>query len=134
MRPRRGSLLIEASVSIAVLAGAGVLLTQFLQAVAAQQRQLEQQSLAQQTAANLLEAELHRPVAELVSKPELAIAPEVQSVLWEGHAELVVMDQPAAVEQPAGKQLRVTVSWGPTAQRESVHLVGWRFPVTGETP
>lgn len=132
MRRRRGSLLIELSATIVVLATASTLLVSYLQAVAAQKRQLEQYTVAHQAAANLLERELERPYAELANQPSLELWPEAQALLFEVRAESAVTDIAAQDGQPAGKQVAITVSWG-KEPGHAARLIGWRFSSAEDT-
>jgi hypothetical protein len=135
MRRTRGITMIEVTAAIALVSVLALLVAQLLRSMAVQQRHLEQHLVARQLAANLLEAELSRPFADLeLGVSSIDVPPAVERLLPRASVSLHVAMH--AEEKSPGKRLAVAVDWGeadsPTAGR--VQLAAWKFPLARETP
>ena len=125
-RSRRGSMFLEACMSLAVLAAAFVAVAQLTALVAQQRQALEQRRWATREAANLMERIMARPWDELT--PE-QLAPLAESLAAErslrgGQVAIEVLDH----EQPAAREVRVRIAWRNPAQQveRPVELIAWK--------
>jgi prepilin-type N-terminal cleavage/methylation domain-containing protein len=133
MRHPRGITLIEVTAAIAVVSILALLVTQLLQSMAVQQRNLERQMAARLWIANLLDRELAAPFAE-VEPGESAI--EVEAAverLLPGALAAMNVEEVIAADLPA-KRITVMLTWGdanaPSAGQAK--LVGWKYPSAQE--
>jgi Tfp pilus assembly protein PilV len=130
MRQRRtGSLLIEVSVAMLLLAAAFAGVAQLLVAAGREQRAMAQRQLATREAANVLEEIAARPYDQVTmeSVAGFELSSEAQQQLPAGHVSIRVVDDP---EPPTARQIHVEVGWQNLAGREErVQLTAWKYEV-----
>ena len=127
---QRGAILVEVGVALVVLSVAMILVAQMLAALGTQRRVAEQNALAQQEAANLMERLFATPWAELTQQAASQLnlsercGPRLPGASLT--AKVVPSDGP-----PAGKQLTIEIAWRGSqgAPARSVRLAAWRYAV-----
>jgi hypothetical protein len=126
--PRRGSLLLETSAALLLLAALTTVCLQFLWAVSDQRRQLYTQLTATQEAANLLERTAALSWDELAgdAPAKLVLSAQARQALPEGRCEIHV-EGPSG--DPPSKRIVVTACWRPQpgGDERKVKLVAWRY-------
>ena len=127
---QRGAILVEVGVALVVLSVAMILVAQLLAALGTQHRRAEQNALARQEAANLMERLFATPWAELSPQAAAQLTLSEQCGLRLPDARLtarvVSSDGP-----PDGKQLTIEIAWT-VRQGEhprGVRLTAWRYAV-----
>jgi hypothetical protein len=133
--PRRGSMLLEAVVSAALL---GTLFVTIGQVVVLLQRQTEladRHYVAQQTLENLLEEFTHRPWSEITSAriEQLELPPWVVSKLPRALLQGEVTEE---AEPVAAKRITLRLGWrnGPAGASRPLILTTWIYPSPQEQP
>lgn len=133
MRRTRGISMIEVTAAIAVVSILALLVTQLLQSMAVQQRQLERQMAARLWIANLLDQHLATSFAK-VEPGESAM--EVETAverLLPGAEATINVEEVIAADLPA-KRITVMLTWGEsnTPSAGQATLVGWKFSLAQE--
>lgn len=129
-RLQRGAMLAEMGVALVVVSVAIILVAQMLAALGTQRRVAEQNALAQQEAANLMERLFATPWAELTqtTASQLTLSERCGPRLPDASltAKVVPSDGP-----PAGKQLTIEIAWrgSQVEQVRCVRLAAWRYAV-----
>ncbi len=126
---RRGYLLVEVFVALAILAALFVLVIQMVSTTARERRANERRAIALEHAANLLERASAIPYEQLSAESlrEMAISSDAGQLLPEGDVRWTVDEEGS--ELPA-KRVGVELTWrAPHGRSDApVRLVTWAFP------
>ena len=125
---RRGSLVAELAVAMAILSAAIALGLQSAAVYARQQRLLEQHQWAMQEAANLMEplaASSWDALAPTENQP-LELSPQCQTILPGARAVVSIV---AEKEPVAGRRITVRLDWREASDHRSepVRLTAWKY-------
>ena len=133
--PHRGFTITESLVALVLLAAAAALMAQMLGGVAQQRRAADQQSLALQETANLMEQLFTMPYAELTPEraAELALSEQARHQLPGARLEIAVT--PGA-DEPGAKEVRVALRWLDRSGQYGVplQLTAWRHQTERSGP
>ena len=107
---RRGSLLLETTVAIVILAAAIVAVAHTMAVLSVQRQSAERQSLATQEAANLMERIYVLPASEITPKKvaELKLSPTCRERLPEATLDIAVESLGA---EPPAKRISIEIEW-----------------------
>lgn len=133
MKPRRGSLLFEITISLGLVAVASVAVTQLVVLAAQQRREAEQVRAATREAANLMERAMTLSFEEL-SESRLAkwtLSAEAARRLPSGNLDVSVTEVPGELRQ---REIRIVVAWRPVGGPRQIALSAWRFSSPGTAP
>jgi prepilin-type N-terminal cleavage/methylation domain-containing protein len=133
--PQRAFTITESLVALVLLAAAAALMAQMLGSVAHQRRAADQQSLALQEAANLMEQLFAMPYAELTPEraADLTLSELARHQLPGARLEIAVT--PSA-DEPAAKEVRVALRWLDRSGQYGVplQLTAWRHQTERSGP
>jgi hypothetical protein len=132
--PRRGALLLEATIALFLISGVAVATAQLLALVARQRQASLCESAAQCEAANVLERIAALEYEQLTDEAAsaMALSKEARAALPGGKLKV---DLVAAEDQPRHKRIVVEVRWsGARGQPRALQLVGWKYAFEGAAP
>jgi len=129
-RQRRGSLLLEASMAVALLALVFMAVSQLLAVAGRQRREAQWRWQATLEAANVLERVMARPWDELTTDGLAALTLSAQTARRLPDPRLRVDTQPLP-GPPAAKRIRVRLDWVNLAgdRGQPVVLVAWKHNI-----
>ena len=129
-RLQRGAMLAEVGVALVVLSVAMILVAQMVAAVGTQHRMAEQNALAQQEAANLMERLFVMPWTELTQETasQLSLSARCRQQLPDASLNLKVVPGNGP---PVGRQLTIEIAWRGRdgGHVRPVRLTAWRYAV-----
>jgi prepilin-type N-terminal cleavage/methylation domain-containing protein len=133
--PHRGFTITESLVALVLLAAAAALMAQTLAGVAQQRRAADQQSLALQETANLMEQLFAMPYAELTPERTADLALSELARYQLPGARLDIAVTPSA-DEPAAKEVRVALRWLDRSGQYGVplQLTAWRYQTERSGP
>jgi len=128
MKRRSGFTILETLVAVAMLTALLAVAMQVCTATAAQRRQTQQQLVAVEETANVMERVAALPWDDLT--PEGVGKIELSTVAEEALPEAALtIDLAEAKGKPAGRRVAVTLEWAPRAAGppSQTQLVAWRY-------
>ncbi len=124
---RRGAMLVEAAIGIALAVVAMIAIAQLVALVAKQRREAAQTRLATQEVANVMESVMVLPWGELTTEAgvQFAAAHPPASALEDPQLSITVSDLDDSLPT---KKIEIALSWRDQANRrvEPVRLVAWK--------
>lgn len=127
---RRGTTIVEAMISLALLGAAAGVFAQLYLLAGQQQRRADARDAAAQTLSNWMERCSQVPAAELSEErlTELVVLRPLKKHLPEVEPVAAIAEDG---ESPTGKRVTLSLRW-PAADgvsREEIRLTAWRYPV-----
>ena len=132
MQRRRGSLFLEVTMAVTLLAFAFIAVAQLLAVAAKQRRETDWRVMATREAANVLEQIMARPWEEITTEKlaEIELSAEAAARLPEAQLSVAVDESDGT---PAEKKVRVEIDWKDLGglRVEPIRLVAWKHRAAG---